>query len=313
MTDEMTEETAEGHLPPTGSVRVVRPAAAADLVEEIAEDAENPAVATTRMLIALDVDGTVLLEDETLSPGVVDAVAHAHRAGHEVMLATGRSWEGTRGIQHVLRLAPEYAVCSNGAVIMRRIGGDLGEESVYERFRIETFDPTEAVTLLREHLPEARYMVELTDGRRLYTEPIEDWNLTQAQRVGFDELVAQPVCRVVVVSPEDTDGDFVQLVARIGLNEVSYAVGWSAWLDIAPQGVDKSTALERVRTWLGVDPDRVLVIGDGRNDLGMFRWALEHGGRAIAMGQGPDEVRAEAGEITASVHAGGVADILKRL
>ncbi|MGB4779835.1 HAD family hydrolase [Microbacterium sp.] len=309
----MTEETAEGHLPPTGSVRVVRPAAAADLVEEIAEDAENPAVATTRMLIALDVDGTVLLEDETLSPGVVDAVAHAHRAGHEVMLATGRSWEGTRGIQHVLRLAPEYAVCSNGAVIMRRIGGDLGEESVYERFRIETFDPTEAVTLLREHLPEARYMVELTDGRRLYTEPIEDWNLTQAQRVGFDELVAQPVCRVVVVSPEDTDGDFVQLVARIGLNEVSYAVGWSAWLDIAPQGVDKSTALERVRTWLGVDPDRVLVIGDGRNDLGMFRWALEHGGRAIAMGQGPDEVRAEAGEITASVHAGGVADILKRL
>jgi hydroxymethylpyrimidine pyrophosphatase-like HAD family hydrolase len=71
-------------------------------------------------------------------------------------------------------------------------------------------------------------------------------------------------------------------------------VGWSAWLDIAPQGVDKSTALERVRTWLGVEPDRVLVMGDGRNDLGMFRWALDHGGRAIAMGQGPDEVRREA-------------------
>jgi hypothetical protein len=31
------------------------------------------------------------------------------------------------------------------------------------------------------------------------------------------------------------------------------------------------------------------------------------------MGQGPDEVRAEAGEITASVHAGGVADVLRRL
>ena len=66
-------------------------------------------------------------------------------------------------------------------------------------------------------------------------------------------------------------------------------------------------------TWLGIPADRVLVMGDGRNDVGMFRWALEHGGRAIAMGQGPDEVRREAGEPTASVHSGGVADVLRAL
>lgn len=300
-------------LPQTGSVSVVPRKDAVHLVEAIAEEAEDPTIVTAPLLIALDVDGTVLLEDETLSPGVVDAVAHAHRAGHEVMLATGRSWEGTRGIQHVLELAPEYAVCSNGAVIMRRVGGDLAEESVYERFHVETFDPTEVVRLLREHLPHAKYMVELAGGERLYTEHLDDWNLAHARRVGFDELVAQPVCRVVVVAPDETDQDFVELVARIGLNEVSYAVGWSAWLDIAPQGVDKSTALERVRTWLGVEPDRVLVMGDGRNDVGMFRWALDHGGRAVAMAQGPDEVRSAAGEVTASVHAGGVADILRDL
>lgn len=310
----MTEDALEeDKLPPTGSVTIVPKQAAADLVEEIAEDAEDPRTSTQRLLIALDVDGTVLLEDETLSPGVVDAIAHAHRVGHEVMLATGRSWEGTRGIQRVLDLAPEYAVCSNGAVIMKRVGDDLAEESVYERFYVETFDPTEVLNLLREHLPHGRYLVELADGRRLYTEPIEDWNLLQAQRVPFEELSAQPVCRVVVVSPEETDEDFMDLVARIGLSNVSYAVGWSAWLDIAPQGVDKSTALEKVRTWLGVEPEHVLVMGDGRNDVGMFRWALAHGGRAIAMGQGPDDVRREAGETTASVRVGGVADVLRNL
>lgn len=276
-------------------------------------NASAPDGAGRRLLIALDVDGTVLLEDETLSPGVVEAVAHAHRAGHEVMLATGRSWEGTRGIQHVLELAPEYAVCSNGAVIMKRVGGDFAEEGRYERFHVETFDPSEVVDLLRAHLPHAKYMVELADGERLYTERLDDWNLAHARRVDFAELVAQPVCRVVVVAPDETDEDFLALVERIGLTKVSYAVGWSAWLDIAPQGVDKSTALERVRTWLGVESERVLVMGDGRNDLGMFRWALDHGGRAIAMGQGPDEVRREAGEVTASVHAGGVADILREL
>jgi Cof subfamily protein (haloacid dehalogenase superfamily) len=295
-------------------VKVVKPKGAAKLVEEIAEDAENPAVSIDRLLIALDVDGTVLLEDETLSPGVVDAIAHADRAGHEVMLATGRSWEGTRGILRALRLAPDYVVCSNGAVIMRRLDEDpAAEEPDYERFHVETFDPTEVLHLLREHLPEARYMVELADGRRLYTEQMDDWNLLAAARVPFEQLSAEPVCRVVVVSDEDSDEDFVDLVARIGLNKVSYAVGWSAWLDIAPQGVDKSTALERVRALLGVEPENVLVMGDGRNDVGMFRWAREHGGRAIAMAQGPDEVRREASETTGSVHAGGVADILRRL
>ncbi|MCT9002399.1 HAD family hydrolase [Microbacterium memoriense] len=301
------------HLPATGSIEIVPEAQAAALVEDLAEEAEDAGAPIERLLIALDVDGTVLLEDETLSPGVVEAIAHAHRAGHEVMLATGRAWESTRGIQRVLDLAPDYAVCSNGAVIMKRIDGDFSEELRYERFHIETFDPAEVLTLLGEHLPGANYMVELADGRRRYTGEMDDWNLAHAQRVSFEELASQPVCRVVVVSPDDTDEDFVDLVARIGLNKVSYAVGWSAWLDIAPHGVDKSTALERVRTWLGVDPEHVLVMGDGRNDVGMFRWAREHGGRAIAMAQGPDEVRAAASETTTSVYAGGVAEILRGL
>lgn len=301
---------SEAHLPRTGEIQVVKPKKAAKLVERVARDTEDASVATERLLIALDIDGTVILEDESLSPGVVDAVEHAQRAGHEVMIATGRSWEGTRGIMRVLGLAPEFVVCSNGAVVLRRVDAD---ELRYVRDHVETFDPAEVLTLLREHLPEARYLVELPDGQRLYTEYLADWNLVHARRVPFEELGAQRVCRIVVVAPEQGETDFVDLVSRIGLNQVSYAVGWTAWLDIAPQGVDKSTGLERVRTELGIDPADVLVIGDGRNDVGMFRWALENGGRAVAMEQGPQEVRDAAGETTTSVEAGGVAAVLRQL
>jgi len=300
----------DAHLPATGSIKVVAPKKAAKLVERVARDTENPAVATEQLLIALDIDGTVLLEDESLSPGVVDAVEHAHRAGHEVMVATGRSWEGTRGIVRVLGIAPEFVVCSNGAVVLKRLEAD---ELQYERWHVETFDPRAVLEQLREHLPDARYLVELPDGRRLYTEYLEDWNLTNARRVPFEELGAQPVCRIVVVSPDKREQDFVDLVGRIGLNHVTYAVGWTAWLDIAPQGVDKSTGLELVRHELGIDPAHVLVMGDGRNDVGMFRWALDNGGRAVAMAQGPQEVRDAAGETTSSVHEGGVAAVLREL
>lgn len=306
----MTEDALPDDMPEAGAIRVMRTDDAAELVEEVAEDALTHPESVDTLLIALDIDGTILLEDGSFSPGIVDAVRDARDAGHEVMLATGRSWDSTRGILHALVLAPEYVVCSNGAVTLRRVDAD---ESRYEPVHIESFDATEVLRRLRSRLADAHYMVELPDGSRLYTEQFDDWQLLHARRVPFDQLAHNPVVRVVVVSPTHSEQEFQALVQEIGLHQVSYAIGWTAWLDIAPYGVDKGTALERVRAWLGIDPSRVLVMGDGRNDVGMFAWAVERGGRAVAMAQGPDEVRAAASEVTGSVQDGGVTRVLRAL
>lgn len=262
---------------------------------------------TQSWLVGLDVDGTIILEDESMSPGVPEAITRLREAGHEVTIATGRSWMATRKYVEELGLTAEYVVCSNGAVTMRRT--DAG----WERWHIETFDPSAVLGLLQDRLPDARYMVELGSGQRLYTEHLDDWTLDGGQQVSFEDLAAEPVSRVVVVSPGHDEDDFHRLVAEAGLNEVSYAIGWTAWLDIAPMGVDKGTALERVRAALDIDAERVFVAGDGRNDLGMFAWALESGGRAIAMGQAPDVVKDAAGEVTSDVAVGGLAIALDTL
>lgn len=260
---------------------------------------------TGRWLIGLDIDGTILLPDETFSPGADAAVARLRDAGHEVMLATGRSWNATRPVVERLGIRPEFVVCSNGAVIMRRT--DAGD---YVRDHVETFDPSVVLGLLEEHLPEARYMVELGDGTRLYTDTMDEWNLEHGERVEFAALSHQPVSRVVVISPGHDEDDFHRLVEAAGLNDVSYAIGWTAWLDIAPKGIDKGTAMERVRAHFGWPGERVLVAGDGRNDVGMFEWAVRIGGRAAAMGQAPDEVKAVAGELTGDMVEGGLAPVL---
>jgi len=266
----------------------------------------------TRRLIALDIDGTILLEDESFSPGAVEAALAAEAGGHIVTLATGRSWEATHRILDRLGIRPEYVVCSNGAAIMSR---DAAAPGGYARHTTETFDPAPVLDLLLEHLPAANYMVELEDGRRRYTHSVGDWLLDDAnsEMVTFDGLKGDPVSRVVVVSPEHTDGEFLSLVERMGLTQVSYSVGWTAWLDIAPDGVDKSTALEQVRALLGVDGSDVVVIGDGRNDLGMFGWAAGLDGRAFAMGQAPEEVSHAATDITDDVEDGGVAAAFETL
>lgn len=264
-------------------------------------------------LVALDVDGTVIHEDETLDEVVVDAVRAARDRGHEVTLATGRSWQTTRPILLALGLSPEYVVCANGALIMRKQSDAFGSEAPeYVRAHVETFDPTEVLMRIRDHLPDGRFMVELPDGMRLYTAGMTDWDLSNATEVAFDDLLGTFATRLVVVSPDHELEDFLGIVDRMGLHKVSYAVGWTSWLDIAPDGVNKSTALERVRAWLGAPRSRVLVVGDGRNDIEMLQWAALSG-RAVAMGQSSDEVKAVATEIAAPVTRAGLAPVLESL
>ena len=96
---------------------------------------------------------------------------------------------------------------------------------------------------------------------------------------------------------------------RIGLHEVSYSVGWIAWLDLNPKGVTKASALEDLRIRLGVDAADTIAIGDGRNDLDMLRWA----GRGVAMGNADDVVRAAADEVTGTIDEDGVVPVLRGL
>ena len=114
---------------------------------------------------------------------------------------------------------------------------------------------------------------------------------------------------MVVRSPEHTPEHFMELVERIGLHGVTYAVGYTAWLDLAPEGVSKASALEQVRVELGVDPSRTLAVGDGRNDLEMLAWAA----RGVAMGNAPEVVRDVADEVAPGVEDDGLAEVLEAL
>lgn len=263
----------------------------------------------SRLLIALDVDGTLIHEDETVGAAVRAAVERVRDAGHEVMLATGRSWETARPIHEKFGLTSEFVVCANGALTMKR---DDTVEGGYRREFIEVFDPTEVLETIRPHLPSGSFMVEGPTGFRRYTEGMTDWELVNAEQVPFEELLQHPATRVVVVSPEHDTEEFLSIVDRMGLQRVSYAIGWTAWLDISPDGVSKATAMERVRHALDIPRSNVVAVGDGRNDIELLTWAAEEG-LGVAMGQAPDEVKAVATRSTGPVVEDGLAEVLDSL
>jgi 5-amino-6-(5-phospho-D-ribitylamino)uracil phosphatase len=260
-----------------------------------------------RMLIGLDIDGTIVHEDDTLTDRVADAVRAVVDAGHVVVLATGRSQRTTESTAVRLGIEPSHLVSANGALVLERRG------ERYEPIHVETFDPSAALRTIAKGLPTGSFMVEDATGHRRYTNGMIDWNLDDAEHVDFEGLFAQPAMRVVVMSPDHDVDEFLEIVESMGLHKVSYAIGYSSWLDIAPEGVNKATGLTIVADRLGIPRERILVVGDGRNDMEMFEWAVAGGGRAVAMGQAPAEVHAAAGEVTADVHEDGLAMVLEEL
>ena len=195
-----------------------------------------------------------------------------------------------------------WVVASNGAVIFRYPPMEVVHE--------ETFDASSAVAAVLEHHPNALVAVEERGiGGYRVNRVFPDGEISGEQLITeVDDIVGEPVSRVIIRDPEATAEDFVELAGRLGLHGTDYVVGWTAWMDLSPVGVSKASGLQHVVDELGLGPADVLAIGDGRNDIEMLRWA----GRGVAMAQAVEEVREAADAVTGTVHDDGAAVEIER-
>ncbi len=262
-------------------------------------------------LIAIDIDGTLVHDDGYLAPDVIREVVRVRELGHHVVVATGRAAANAIPVVQDVGIESGHVVCSNGAVTIEINKEDSKGYVVRE---VIGFDPGPVLSQLIEKLPEAHFAVEDVDGTYRFHKPFPSYALgAENIETPLDQLMHGEVSRVVVLSPEQNVNDFLEIVESVGLHSVSYAIGYTAWLDISPQGVTKASALEQRRKALEIPRNRVITIGDGRNDISMFEWANEGGGLSFAMGQGPDEVKQAAQIVTAAVEEHGVAKVLSGL
>jgi Cof subfamily protein (haloacid dehalogenase superfamily) len=262
-----------------------------------------------RWLIGLDIDGTLVHDDGFLAAAVVEEVSRVRALGHEVVVATGRAAANAVPVVRDIGIAQGFVVASNGAVTVEL---DADKPKGFRVHDVISFDPADVLDKLIKSLPNAHFAVEDLDGSYRFHKPFPTYALgDQNFETPLEELMHHPVSRVVVLSPNHDVDDFLTLIGDIGLASVSYAIGYTAWLDISPKGVSKASALEVQRKTLGISPEQVLVMGDGRNDIDMFHWAKAGGGLAFAMGQAPEEVKAAATAVTSSVEDDGVARILQ--
>jgi hydroxymethylpyrimidine pyrophosphatase-like HAD family hydrolase len=251
-------------------------------------------------LVALDIDGTLVDFDGVLPGSVRTAVRRVVDAGVPVVMSTGRSWMATQVIVDALELPPAMHVCSNGAVVV--------DYPPFKIVRQVNFDPGPVIDRVVSQMDALIAVEEIGVGYRVSAAFPEGELYGDAVHESLESLRSRPVSRVIVRDPNANEAEFIELAHRLGLHGVSYFVGWSNWLDIAPEGVDKAAGLDVVCEQYGVRPVDVLAIGDGYNDVEMLRWA----GRGVALGDAHPEVQVHADHVTATFADGGTAEELNR-
>lgn len=255
-----------------------------------------------RRLVALDIDGTLLRDDGKVPSGTVEDLDRVRAAGHEVVLATGRSLVGLVPIAVRLGLNSGWGVCSNGAVTVRL---DPSAPSGYDVVAARTFDPGPVIRRAMDIVPEARIAVEEVGWGWRTSVPFDPGELNGQQKLTLlDDLTAQPATRIVLAAR-----GIRRYIDALHATGVTVTPMGPDWLDVAARDVNKAVALDEVRKYLSIPTERTVAVGDGVNDLTMLAWA----GRSVAMGHAPAIVRSAADETTGTIDQGGAVSVLQSL
>ncbi len=262
-------------------------------------------------MIATDLDGTLVRDDDTVSAYTHRILDRVRAAGIPIVGATGRGPRLTELIRNDIRAADFLVMAGGGRVV------DQSDPAGPVVLRDERLDGAALAALLADLEVEVgplTVMVEALDGHNapLWGDQDPAWRYPDSVELRTRESALRGKVIKAFARTADRDVDSL-LAATRRLVPPALATVTQAGLgfvEICPPGVDKATGLAVVANSLGVDPAEVLAFGDMPNDIPMLRWA---GWGRVAVANAHPAVLALADEVTLSNEEDGVAVYLDRL
>ncbi|MDO4404509.1 MAG: HAD hydrolase family protein [Atopobiaceae bacterium] len=268
----------------------------------------------TYKLLALDMDGTLLTSDKRISDRTSSALRRAAEAGITIVLSTGRAAVELLDYQPQLEGVVRYGTLLSGAVVW-----DFTEKRALET---QFLDPESVRIVVAQGLAEDA-MVQLFDrecaimtrrdvarmpeiGQGVY----QDLALRRGTFVDDIDTYARThdhgLCKVNLHHVSRASMGATQ--RALGYLPLQLATGESASVEVTPPGVTKALGLKWLYTFLGINPEEAIVVGDGDNDLE----AMGIAGLAVAMDNARPAVKACAHTIVADNDHDGIVDVIER-
>lgn len=259
-------------------------------------------------LIALDLDGTLLMSDKTIGDRTKEVIRRVKEAGHYVMIATGRPYRASKGYYSELNLDTPI-VNFNGAYVHHPLDSEWG---VYHRpISLET---TKKIieTCLQFQLQ--NIIVEVMDDvyvKNPDPDLVESFKMEASQIIYGpvrSTLKTDPTCVLIQSSVDDLD----HLLSALE-SEHTEAIEQRSWghpsniIEIVGKGIHKAIGIERVAERLEIPKERIIAFGDEGNDIEM----LSYVGHGVAMGNAVERVKDVADHVTSSNDEEGIAEFLE--
>lgn len=267
-------------------------------------------------LVALDLDGTILdlYHHKPFSRAVRETIAAVQAAGVPVTIVTGRTLDYVR--EHVAPLGiTTPVVTTQGAVIGDPMSGEILDETTIplETARRATawIDAQPYITALYFLDPKGRTLIY---QNRTGPEPdFYDHVFSKPRRMHavLSELVAgdvHPPLKFLTVDESPDDVDLVAHLKELFSPDLYITRTHPRLVEGTAPGMDKGQGLLRLCSMLGVEPARVLAVGDSDNDIPV----LEAAGYAVAMGNSTEGVAAVADWHAPSVEEDGAAVAMRK-
>lgn len=264
------------------------------------------------LLIASDIDGTLLDEEERVGERTRAAIDRVVAAGVPFVLASGRPPRWTPWVAEMAGVRG-HAVCCNGAVRY-----DIGADKVRTAHNVEPELLRSVTARLREAIPAINFAIERVGdsaddpgtipflAETGYAHP---WPGEHSRAAPLDELTAEPCVKLLARDTTLTSTEMADIARELAGTElaVTYSEG-NGLIEFGAPGITKATGLATIAEELGIEPEGVLAFGDMPNDIELLSWA----GCGVAMANAHSSVRAVADKVTASNDEDGIAEVLER-
>lgn len=249
------------------------------------------------MILALDLDDTLLRSDKTISEPTIAALRRWLAAGHEIVVATGRP---PRSIEGVLpaELLSVPRIVYNGAQVI------IGSTVVY-RNEIQPEDVRAIVAWTAANRPHWNVGLEIDDELYLNHVSSKPGKYTVAD---LGTLCDRSAAKIIFYFPGERD-DMTDLIAALPASTRALMTPKFSMVQLCCSTTSKADALAHWLAVRGAGFESLIAIGDDINDVEM----LCHAWIGIAVDNALDEVKQVADWTTAAADDDGVAAAIDRL
>lgn len=260
-------------------------------------------------MIAIDLDGTLLHDDMSISAYSCDVIRRAMEKGYKVVIATGRMWDSARLKVDLLSLGNVPVICYTGAWIMMSETGKTVEK--------EEMEPVLAEKILQSARGKGWHITSFMDDQIYMDQPdgteIKYRKYRSRQPVFVGEEFyhpKKPVTRIVFSNPSFEERKRIreELEKEFG-NKVDIVFPGDDFIDVHKKGINKAEAVRFLCRKEGFTMDEVMAFGNTENDVPL----LKEAGLSYAVANADDIAKDAAKEICPSNEEDGVARTIEKM